>query len=152
VEPLDHGPLPVALRLDDDMGPVRELRWMDRSTLVHAQDAERLHALWAAQHLAMNSRSLVRRLVPAGSETRHVQQNIGKPVVGHYEPIALGCVKPLDRTYNLKHLDAGFLGTFPELAFDRMVELRKIGTLRIPHFGTPLLSTLLTLLHGTRNM
>ena len=136
IEPLDHGSLPVALRLDDDVGPLRQLRGINRSALVHAQDAERLHTLWSAQHLAMNSSSFVRGLVAAGPEARHVQQDIGKPVVRHNKSVPLRCVKPLDRADNLEHLDAGFFGSVPD-TFDRMVKLRKIGTLRIPHLRNP---------------
>ncbi len=67
-----------------------------------------------------------------------MEQNVGQAVVGNYESVPLRCIKPFDRSDNLEHFDAGLVGSIRD-AFDRTLELWKIGTLRIPHLGTPLL-------------
>src|SRR5690606_1730534 len=73
VEPLHHRPLPVAFRLYHDMGALRELRGMDGRALIHAEDSERLQAFRTAEHLAVNPRPLVRRLIAAGPQAGDVQ-------------------------------------------------------------------------------
>ena len=84
-----HGPLPVAFRRDDDVRALRQLRRVDGRALVHAEDAEGLHALRAAQHLGVDPCSLVGCLVAAGPKAGDVEQDVGKPVVGHDEPVTL---------------------------------------------------------------
>src|SRR5262249_16967277 len=44
VEPLDHGPLPIALGLDHDVGALWQLRGMDCGALIHAQNPKCLQA------------------------------------------------------------------------------------------------------------
>ena len=59
VEPLHHGPLPLALRLDDNVRALRQLRRVDGRALIHAEDAKGLHALWTLQDLRMHPGAVV---------------------------------------------------------------------------------------------
>ena len=60
---------------------------MDRGALVHAEDAERLHALRPAQHLAVDPGALVSGLVAAGPQAGNVEQDVGEPIVGDNEAV-----------------------------------------------------------------
>ena len=71
------------------MGPLRQLRRMDRRRIVHGADAKRLEALRPAQHLAHHARALVGRLKAVAAQARHVQENVGKIFVRYNKPITL---------------------------------------------------------------
>src|SRR5689334_8552736 len=107
VEPFDAGPFPVALGRHLHVGPLRQLRGMDRRAFVHAENAEGLQASWALEHLTVYSGALVGGLVTACPEAGDVQQDIGEPIVGHDEAIPLGNVEPLDGTGDLEDLYSG---------------------------------------------
>ena len=105
VEPLHHGPLPVALRLHHDMGPLGELRGMDRRALVHAENAEGLQPFRTAQHLANDPGPLVRRLIAASPQTGDVQQHVRMAIVRNDESVPLGCIEPLDVPGDLEDIE-----------------------------------------------
>src|SRR5262245_25498889 len=44
IEPLDPGPFPIAFRRDLHVRALRQLRWVDRCALVHAEHAKGLEA------------------------------------------------------------------------------------------------------------
>jgi hypothetical protein len=86
---------------------------MDRRAFIHAEDAEGLHALRAAQNLRMDASSLVGGLVTTCPEAGHMQKNIRKSVVGDDESVPLGGIEPLDRACDLENLETGNVA--PEL-------------------------------------
>jgi hypothetical protein len=89
VEPFHNRPLPVALRLDNDVGPLRQLRGVHRHRIVHLANAEGLQAFRPAQHLAHHARTLVGCLEAIAAQARHVQENVGKIFVRNYEAVTL---------------------------------------------------------------
>ena len=72
------------------------LRGMHRRRILHGENAERLQAARALQHLDHDARALIGDLEAVAPEAGHVQENIGHPVVGDDEAVALGDVKPFD--------------------------------------------------------
>ena len=80
---------PVALRDDDNVGALRQLRWMDGRRIVHAADADGLQALFTPHDFADHAGALAGGLEAAASETGHMQENVGKVVIRHDKPVPL---------------------------------------------------------------
>ena len=91
------GALESAGRRHRDVGARRRhLRGMHRSRLVHGEDAERLQAARPLQHLDHHARALIGDLMPIATQTGHVQEDVGHPIVGNDESVTLGDVEPFD--------------------------------------------------------
>src|SRR5262245_8556432 len=97
VEPLHLRPLERAGRRHGDVGARRRhLRRMHRRRFVHGENAERLQATRALQHLDHDACTLVGDLESVAAQTGHVQEDVGHPVVGNDEAVTLGHIEPLD--------------------------------------------------------
>src|SRR5262245_31056633 len=84
-------------RSHGDVGTRRGyLRRMHRRRVVHGENAERLQAARALQHLDHDACTLVCDLESVAPQTGHVQEDVGHPVVGNDEAVTLGDVEPLD--------------------------------------------------------
>src|SRR5262249_41203776 len=86
----------------------------------------------------MDPRTLIGGLIPSGPEAGDVQQHVGKPIIGHNEPISLRDVKPLDRSCDLEDFHTGIAArldlTF--LTLDIRIVWRKFFFL-LHHTGPP---------------
>ena len=89
VEPFHHHSFPVALRDDDNVGALGQLRWMDGRRIVHTADADGLQTLFTPHDFADRAGALAGGLEAAASEAGHMQENVGKVVIGHDKPVPL---------------------------------------------------------------
>ena len=97
IEPLHLRPLEPAGRRHGNVGARRRhLRRMHRRRFVHGDDAEGLQAARALQHLDHHARAFIGDLEAVAAQARHVQENVGHPVIGNDETVALGDVEPFD--------------------------------------------------------
>src|SRR5262249_24382098 len=138
IEPFDPGPLPIAFCRDLHVRALRQLRWVDWGALVHAEHAKGLQAPGPFENLAVDPRTLIGGLIASSPETGDVQQDVGKPIVRHNEPISLRDVEPLDRSCDLEDFHTGIAARF-DLAFltlDIRIVWRKFFFL-LHHTGTP---------------
>ena len=96
----------------------RHLRRMHRGRLVHGENAERLQAARPLQHLDHDARAFIGDLKAVAAQAGHVQEDVGHPVVGNDEAVALGDIEPFD--------DAGELddarGLIADLTADAAVD------------------------------
>ena len=111
IEPFHLRPFETACWSHGNMGPRRRhLRRMNRRRFIHGDDAERLQAFGARQHLADDARALIGGLVAVAAQAGHMQKHVAHAIVGHDEAITLGHVEPFDDAGHFNDLRRGLIG------------------------------------------
>jgi hypothetical protein len=79
----------------------QHLSGVDGRRLVHREDSEGLVPLGALHAFAHQTGAFVGGLIAVASQHRHVQKNIGPPIVWYDETVSLRGIKPFDHAGDL---------------------------------------------------
>ena len=115
VEPFDGHPFEGARTNHLAVGAAAEVRGVQAIRRLDLEHTQGLQAALPADRLEDDARSLDRDRETVTPEAGHMQEHIGKIVIGLDEAIALHGVKPFDHAFDVNGLDgneARFIGAF----------------------------------------
>jgi hypothetical protein len=113
------------------------LRRVHRRRFVHGDDAEGLQTARALQHLDHHPRPFIGDLEAIAPQARHVQQNVGHPVIGNNEAIALGDVEPFDDAGELDDARGLVADLAARAAVDFQTAARPLGSNSVRRHDAP---------------